>query len=102
MITDPRSAARRPYPRWTYFARAAWTLIEATLWKLAWKRLHMLRPGLLRLFGAEAPARCLISGSVSVYFPWLLSLGSEVAIAERVVLYNLGGITGAQTHSHRG
>jgi putative colanic acid biosynthesis acetyltransferase WcaF len=54
---------------------------------------YFLRPAILRLFGAEVPLRCLISGSVRVHFPWLLRIGADVAIAERVDFYNLGGIT---------
>jgi putative colanic acid biosynthesis acetyltransferase WcaF len=93
MNTDPRGVARRPYPLWTYAARTLWKLVESTLWRLAWRRLHFLRPSILRLFGARLPLRCLISGSVQVYFPWLLDIGTDVAIADRVVFYNLGGVT---------
>jgi putative colanic acid biosynthesis acetyltransferase WcaF len=52
---------------------------------------HILRPIILKLFGASVPLRCLISGSVRVYFPWLLKIGADVAIADRVEIYNLGG-----------
>lgn len=93
MQTDPRNAARRPYPLWTYAVRAAWQVIQATLWHVAWKRVHVLRPGILRIFGAKVSYRCLIAGSVRVHFPWLLRIGDEVAISERVTFYNLGGIS---------
>ncbi len=59
---------------------------------LAWKRIVVLRPLLLRAFGGQVPLRCSISGGVKIYFPWALSLGAHVAIAERVSFYNLGGM----------
>jgi putative colanic acid biosynthesis acetyltransferase WcaF len=92
MNTDPRSVVRKPYPLWTYGARIAWILVQSTLWRLAWGRVDFLRPSILRLFGARVPWRFLIGGSVRVYFPWLLEIGTNVAIADRVDFYNLGGI----------
>ena len=38
------------------------------------------------------PWRVLISGSVRVYFPWKLEVGTNVAISDRVDFYNLGGV----------
>ena len=93
MNTDPSRAARMPYPKWTYPARAVWLFVQATLWKVAWGRSRVLRPALLRLFGASVPVRCLIAGSVKVYFPWLMTVGTDVAISHGVVIYNLGGMT---------
>lgn len=89
---DPKSVARMPYPLWTYPARAVWLCVQGTLWRLAWKRVVFLRPLILRIFGAEVPFRCLISGSVRIHFPWLLRIGEHVAIADGVVFYNLGGV----------
>jgi putative colanic acid biosynthesis acetyltransferase WcaF len=91
MNTDPWSAARMPYPAWTYPVRTAWLLMQATLWKIAGSRVYFLRPALLRIFGAEVPLRCLIRGGVHIYFPWLMTIGNDVAISHGVVFYNLGG-----------
>jgi putative colanic acid biosynthesis acetyltransferase WcaF len=93
MSTDPSKSVRRPYPTWTYFARVAWSLVQATLWRAAWSRVYFLRPALLRLFGAAVPLRCLIGGSVRVHFPWLITIGTDVAISHGVVFYNLDRIT---------
>jgi putative colanic acid biosynthesis acetyltransferase WcaF len=82
-----------PYPAWTYPVRTAWLLVQATLWKIAGSRVYFLRPALLRIFGAEMPFRCLIRGSVHIYFPWLMKIGNDVAISHGVVFYNLGGTT---------
>lgn len=90
--TDPNASARVPYPLWTYFARAAWVVVQATLWRLAWRRIPPLRGGILRLFGASTPSAVLIAEGVRVYFPWSLRIGRHVAIGARVDLYNLGGV----------
>jgi putative colanic acid biosynthesis acetyltransferase WcaF len=67
-------------------------VVEFTVWRLAWRRLYFLRPAILRIFGASLPLRCLIGSGVSIYFPWALRIGYDVAISDRVVFYNLGGI----------
>lgn len=93
LTTEPSKAARKPYPAWTYPARTLWSVVQATLWRVAWTRVYALRSGLLRLFGSTVPFRCLIGSSVRVHFPWLLTIGTDVAISDGVTLYNLGGIT---------
>lgn len=92
MHTDPRNAVRRPYPLWTYPCRYVWQCCQWTLWRLAWKRIPLLRGAILRLFGAQVPWNCLISGSVRVHFPWQLRIGKDVTIADCVTIYNLGGV----------
>lgn len=84
--------ARAPYPVRTYCARVAWTLVQATLWRLAWKRVWFLRPLLLRCFGARIALSVLVSESVRVHFPWALAIGEHNAIGPGVTFYNLGGI----------
>jgi putative colanic acid biosynthesis acetyltransferase WcaF len=93
MKTVPSKAALAPYPAWTYPARAIWLVVQATVWRLAWSKVLFLRPALLRLFGGSVPWRCLIRGSVRVHFPWLITIGTDVAVSDRVVFYNLGGVT---------
>jgi len=92
MKTTPSKSERMPYPLWMYGARVVWNLVQFSIWRLAWRRIVFLRPIMLRLFGATVPMRCLISGSVRIHFPWLLEIGSEAAISDRVDLYNLGGV----------
>lgn len=93
MRTDPGSAAFAPHPAWTYPARAVWTVVQATLWRLAWKRIRVLRPALLRLFGARVAWRSQFAASVDVYFPWALAMGTDTAVGPGVSFYNLGGVT---------
>ena len=44
----------------------------------------------LRLFGADVGKRVVIKPSVSIKYPWLLSIGDYTWIGERVVIDNLG------------
>jgi putative colanic acid biosynthesis acetyltransferase WcaF len=92
MITDPRGAFM-PYPKWTYPMRVLWQIVQISLWRLAWKRLFFLRPAILKTFGAALPFRCLIGSGVKIYFPWAIRIGKQAAISDRVVFYNLGGIS---------
>lgn len=90
--TDLLRTVRAPYPTWTYPARACWLVVQATLWRLAWKRIPILRAGLLKCFGARVPLRVLLSEGVRVYMPWAMKIGRSVAVGPRVDFYNLGGI----------
>lgn len=92
MRTDPNAAVPGPHPLWSYFARAAWILVQATVWRLAWKRIPGLRPLIVRVFGGTVPLGTMISESVRVYFPWALSLGKDVSVGPGVNFYNLGGV----------
>jgi putative colanic acid biosynthesis acetyltransferase WcaF len=66
--------------------------VQATLWRLAWKRIPGLRGGMLKVFGCSTRCRVLVSEGVRVYFPWSLTMGRHVAIGPRVNFYNLGGV----------
>lgn len=88
---DSGKPVKAPYSLRTYFARAGWTVVQATLWRLAWKRIWFLRPMILRCFGANTALSVLISESVRVHFPWQLTLGEHNAIGPGVTFYNLGG-----------
>jgi putative colanic acid biosynthesis acetyltransferase WcaF len=92
MISDPRTSQVAPHPAWTYPARALWSVVQVSLWRAAWKRCHVLRPAILRAFGAKVAWRTQIAGSVTIYFPWRLSIGGDTAIGPGVTFYNLGGL----------
>jgi len=73
--------------------RFLWVIVQATLWRLAWRRITFLRPAILRAFGADVAWRTQIAGSVKIYFPWWLSIGVDTAIGPGVTIYNLGGLS---------
>lgn len=90
--------ARWPYPLWTYPVRLLWRLTWYTVWRLCWKRLKVLRPLILRLFGASVSLNCRIAGSAWIEMPWLLSMGAHSTLGPRAIIYNLGGVSiGEQT-----
>lgn len=90
--TQPERAPLAPYPMWTYVARSLWRFTQATLWKLAWKKITFLRPAILKCFGAKLAGPMLVSEAVRVHFPWELEAGDQVVIGPGVTFYNLGGI----------
>jgi putative colanic acid biosynthesis acetyltransferase WcaF len=101
MDTPPRppifqtldKTARAPYPASWYARRAAWNVVQATIFRLpipkfgsAWRR------ALLRAFGAKIGLNALFASSVSVFHPWLLEVGDWCAFSKNVTLYNLGPV----------
>jgi putative colanic acid biosynthesis acetyltransferase WcaF len=92
-FTDTTKVDPWPYTRGVYISRALWKLTQATLWKIAWKRMAFLRCMILRMFGAKTPLNGHIAGSVRIEMPFWLELGEHVAIAQRADLYNLGGLS---------
>jgi len=79
--------------------RSAWTfkqkvirLLWGTLGRLCWQ-VSCLRPTVLRLFGGTVGARCRLARSVELTIPWNISIGDDVVIHERAILYSLGTIS---------
>ena len=98
LMPDLERSARYPYAASTYFVRAAWMLLHATIWKLCGRPVHLLRPLILRLFGARTATQVYFAGSAWVEMPWSFECGKFVAIGARTILYNLGGLSiGEQT-----
>ncbi len=93
VLTNPYGARTAPHPTWTYPARALWLVVQATLWRLAWRRIPGLRAGLLRLFGARVAWRTKLPGSLRIYFPWRVSIGPETSVGPGVTFYNLRALT---------
>ena len=88
--TTPEKGARWPYSPSHYAARAVWSVVRATVWRLAWKRIPSLRCFMLRCFGTKTSLKTQIASSCRVEMPWHLTLGEHTAIGPRVHLYNLG------------
>ena len=71
-----------------------WMFISAFLFE---GRLPLLNSraklSILRLFGCQAGQRIVIKPSVKIKYPWLLTLGDDVWIGERVWIDNVAPIT---------
>lgn len=84
--------ARRPYSKNEYLRRFAWEFVQATLFRWSPMKAHRWRRFLLRLFGATIPDTSVVRRSARIQHPWLLTMGEHSAIAEDVLVYNLGPI----------
>lgn len=73
--------------------RMLWAMIEATAFRMSFRTWNPWRSFLLRLFGAHIGPGCTIRSSARVYYPWNLTMGAVSALAEDVVVYNLGTIS---------
>jgi putative colanic acid biosynthesis acetyltransferase WcaF len=65
--------------------RICWAVFNKFAFPLLHNKLRIL---VLRLFGAKIAESCHVYGSVKVYAPWRLTLGSWVCIGPRVEIYN--------------
>jgi putative colanic acid biosynthesis acetyltransferase WcaF len=89
--TNP-AAFKNPYSRANRLARLLWQVVWALLFRPSPWFMGAWRTFLLRRFGARIKyAR--FHASVRVWAPWLLDVGQEVWIDERVYLYNPFGTT---------
>lgn len=87
-----------PYPIMDYIYRIFWIVLQNTLWKIFWHRLHFLRAGLLKIMGAEISWRFQAFGSTNILRPWDISIGDYVSLGPRVHIYNLAKVSiGANT-----
>lgn len=83
---------RAPYPRSEYFRKAAWMLVQATVFRLVPARVSWFHPWLLGVFGARIGTGSKVRPSARVRHPWLFSMGEHSAIGDNVDVYNLGPI----------
>ena len=78
--------------KWTWqdnFCRLTWELVYP-LFRFSPRPLWGWRRGLLRAFGASIGKGAHIHPSVKIAIPWNLELGSQAAVGEFAIIYNLG------------
>ena len=68
-------------------------MVSATLFALSPQFAYGWRRFLLRLFGANIGAGVLVRPTVTVTYPWKLSIGDHAWIGDHVTLYTLGPIS---------
>lgn len=85
---------RSPYSRRDTLQRWAWLLVEKTLFRWSPRPLHAWRAWLLRCFGANipAPAKVVVFPTVTVHFPWQLSLAPRAMLGPGVRVYNVAPV----------
>ncbi|HRK30559.1 MAG TPA: hypothetical protein PLD59_05725 [Tepidisphaeraceae bacterium] len=72
--------------------RMAWAMVQATLFKWSPHNLYGFRAWLLRMFGAQLHGEVRIRRTVRIEVPWNLEAGTNTAIGDFAIIYNLGPI----------
>src|ERR1035438_228689 len=70
-----------------------WWIVQASLFHTSPQVLYGWRRFLLRCFGARIGRGVLLRPSVTVTYPWKLTIGDWSWIGDHVTLYSLGAIT---------
>ncbi len=92
--TDLFSYNNYPYnPGGSALKRVVWYYVNALVFKSSLFPFYAFKNGLLRLFGAKIGKEVEIKPCVSVKYPWLLTIGNEVWIGEKVWIDNLVMVT---------
>jgi len=90
---DVRSNRRaRKYSARELMQRVLWAALSP-LFRLSPRLAYGWRNGLLRLQGARIGRDVRIHPRARVTYPWMLVIGDETAVAEDVLIYNLGCVT---------
>jgi putative colanic acid biosynthesis acetyltransferase WcaF len=94
--------AARPYSRSEYVKRVLWAFCRP-LFRFSPRPLFGWRALLLRAFGAKVGRNVHIYPRAEITLPWMLRIDDGAAIADEVLVYNLGPVhVGARaTISHR-
>ena len=69
-----------------------WWLVDFLFLKLSPQVMYAWRRFLLRLFGAKIGKNVIIRPSVTITYPWKVSIGDHSWIGDNVDLYSLGDI----------
>lgn len=67
-----------------------WWLVQATLFRWSPQFMYSWRAFLLRLFGAKIGQGVIIRPTVTITYPWKLTLGNNSWIGDDTTLYTLG------------
>ena len=70
-----------------------WWIAQALLFHCSPQVLYGWRRFLLRLFGAKIGKNVLLRPSVTITYPWKLTIGDNSWVGDHVTLYTLGEIT---------
>ena len=69
-----------------------WWLVQSTLFRGSPQFAYSFRRWLLRLFGAQVGRGVVIRPSVTITYPWKVTMGDYAWVGDNVVLYSLGEI----------
>ena len=83
---DPYTQAS--FPLANRLARAAWGVVQATLFRLSPRPLHAWRAFLLRCFGARLGRSCYVYPRARIWAPWNLVCEDVATVGDEAVVYN--------------
>lgn len=69
-----------------------WWLVQSTLFRWSPQVAYGFRCWLLRRFGAKVGSHVLVRPSVSITYPWKITIADYAWVGDDVVLYSLGDI----------
>lgn len=70
-----------------------WWIVQASLFRMSPQFAYGFRRWLLRLFGAQVGVGAIIRPTVTVTYPWKVTIGDCAWVGDDVVLYSLGEIS---------
>lgn len=70
-----------------------WWIVQATLFRCSPQFAYRFRANILRAFGANIGKNTIIRPTVTITYPWKVSIGVNSWIGDDVTLYSLGNIT---------
>jgi len=74
------------------FTVQLWWVVQATLFRCSPQFAYRFRAWLLRAFGAQVGQGVVIRPTVTVSYPWKVSIGDYAWVGDDAVLYSLGEI----------
>lgn len=74
-------------------ARALWSAVYISCFRLSPRPAHRFRALLLRLFGAKLGRNCHVYPGARIWAPWNLVMGDEAGLADGVICYSMATIT---------
>lgn len=69
-----------------------WWLVQATLFRWSPQIMYGFRVWILKIFGAQVGVGVEIRPTVTITYPWKVSIGNYVRVGDDVVIYSLGEI----------
>jgi putative colanic acid biosynthesis acetyltransferase WcaF len=94
MPIDLRTTSNRDYePGRSFWRRALWLIVEATIFSNGIVTSYGLKRWLLRVFGARVGSSVLIKPGVHVKYPWRQRVGNNSWLGERCWIDNMEDVT---------